>query len=538
MKQERNAAKNASGNPAGNVAGRSVENPSKRSPGGPSGRWAKASPGSAFGKSARKTVGNPGRTASKGSPRKPAQGPDARLTAARTLIKLAENLGYSNILIDKALTADGLTGREAGLATGIFYGCLEKQLTLDFYIDACLSQQSKVLDLPVRVILRVAAYQILFMDKIPDFAAVDEGVAMTRRLRQPKASGFVNGVLRSLLRKKEQIARTLEEKNSLALRYGVPAELIGLWRESYGEALTGEMLAAFAQPAKTYLRVNSCKTDFEALRKEIAAEDPSMRLPGSEGSEPEGMTSVPLFPHAALLLSKGHAAKRESFLAGGYHIQDLSAQLVCALADPKPGETVYDLCAAPGGKSFTMAEMMEDRGRLFAFDLYESRVKMIRKGAERLGLACIQARVQDALALPDNLPKGDCVLCDVPCSGYGVIRRKPEIRYKALAETRALPELQYQILCHGAKLLKSSGRLIYATCTLNPAENQEVVTRFLRNHEDFIPCPMTEFESLRRWAEPSHQITLMPHAADSDGFFAAVFRKSTSERSSRAGDEF
>ncbi len=208
-----------------------------------------------------------------------------------------------------------------------------------------------------------------------------------------------------------------------------------------------------------------------------------------------------------------------AFQNGMFHVQDLSSQLCCAILAPQAGETVLDLCAAPGGKSFTIAERMENTGRVLAFDLHEHRAELIRSGAQRLGLTCIEARTGDASGFDPEMPQADRILCDVPCSGLGVIRRKPEIKYKPLSEFAALPELQYAILENAARYLKTGGTLVYSTCTILKAENEDVVKRFLASHPEFELVPLTEFGFSEGCA------TFSVLYDNCDGFFAARMRK-------------
>ena len=433
----------------------------------------------------------------------------ARLLAVTALLKMENNSGYSNIVIDKSLSESGLEARDKKLASIIFYGTLEKIILLDYYIDSCASKSKSSMDFEIRTLLRAAVYQILFLEKVPDFAVVDESVSMTRELKKPKAAGFVNAVLRSVLRRRKELAEKLEDKGQEYVKYSVPKELIALWERSYGRADTKKILDSFMEKSCQFIRINSLKTDFEGLKS---------RLP--EGSLEKSL----LIESAAELKTGSHVTELEAFKEGLFHVQDLSAQLVCEILDPQPGETVYDLCAAPGGKSFTMAQQMEDGGVLYAFDLYKSRVKLIKSGAERLGISCIKAETADASKWIGT-ENADKVLCDVPCSGYGVIRSKPEIRYKSLKDVKDLPEIQYEILCSGAKLVKSSGLLIYSTCTLNPAENEQVAERFLKSNKDYKPYPITKLTQFRTREEAEHMLTVMPYAAHSDGFFTAVFQK-------------
>lgn len=437
----------------------------------------------------------------------------ARHTALQALLQMEENEGYSNIVIDKVLRAAGLDQRDGGLASAIFYGVLEKRLPLDFFLRSCLKDPKKKVDPTVWMLLRCAAYQILYLDRIPDSAAVNEAVNEAKAYKKGTYAGLVNGVLRNLGRKKETLVLPQgEDPKALSLRYSIPQELILLWRKSYGKELTEKLLEAFQQRPALYIRVNTLRTSIEDLAKSLSE---------------KGFHLTPLsFPKdAAVLEGEGSPAALPEFQAGLFHVQDLSAQLACTLLEVQPGQTLCDCCAAPGGKTFTLAEILENQGHVYSFDLYKGRVGLIRQGGERLGLSCIQAEQRDGQKPYEGLPPMDGVLCDVPCSGYGVIRRKPEIRYKPLASVKELPELQFRILENGASLVRPGGLLVYATCTLNPQENGCVAERFLRAHPEFEPAPFSLPGVDRLVEEPAHTLTLLPFAGGSDGFFAARFRR-------------
>lgn len=237
-------------------------------------------------------------------------------------------------------------------------------------------------------------------------------------------------------------------------------------------------------------------------------------------------SSVTWLPNAVVLENTGAIRESQCFQDGLFHIQDLSSQLCCTLLNPLPGQRVIDVCSAPGGKAFTMAEIMNNTGELLAFDKYKGKVWLIRQGAERLNLSIIQADVRDAENSNNALEPADFVICDAPCSGLGIIRRKPEIRYKSQSALDTLPDLQYLILCGSAKLVKSNGVLFYSTCSLNPAENSAVANRFLKEHNDFLPIKLHLPQPLSHAIEEEgNQLTLMPHVHGTDGFFMAAFRK-------------
>ena len=438
---------------------------------------------------------------------------NARSVALQALLQVEENEGYSNIVIDKALRAAGLDARDGALASSIFYGVLERRLTLDYYLAQCLKSPGKKLDPLVQSALRCGAYQILYLDRVPDSAAVNETVALVKAGKKLSAAGLVNGVLRSLSRRKGSL--TLPEGDSpkaLSVRYSVPEELILLWRKSYGKSFTARLLESFQKRPALYLRLNPLRTTKDDLAAAL---------------EGQGCRIKPLggLPWGAALEGSGSPAALPQFQEGLFHVQDLSAQLACQLVGAKPGERVCDCCAAPGGKSFTLAEDMENTGELYAFDLYKGRVGLIQQGAERLGLSCILAQRRDGTKPYEDLPQMDRVLCDAPCSGYGVLRRKPEIRYKSLESAKELPELQLSLLENAAGLVRPGGLLVYSTCTLHPAENSGVAQRFLAAHPEFAPEAIRLAGVERCLDEPEHMLTMTPFSGASDGFFAACFRR-------------
>lgn len=437
----------------------------------------------------------------------------ARHVAFSALLQMAENEGYSNIVIDKALGSAGLDQRDAGLASAIFYGVLERRLPLEHILRQCLRDPRKKVDATLWTLLQCAAYQILYLDRVPDSAAVNEAVEEAKAYKQGAYAGFVNGVLRGLARKKESLSLPQGDGlQALSLRYSIPQDLIALWQRAYGKELTARLLEAFQERPPLYIRVNPLRGTGEGLSASLGR---------------QGFLLKPLDfpPHCATLEGEGSPAGLEEFNQGLFHVQDLSAQLACSLLEAKPGQCVCDCCSAPGGKAFTLAEEMENQGQLFAFDLYKGRVGLIQQGALRLRLSCVTAQRRDATRPFEGLPPMDAVLCDVPCSGYGVIRRKPEIRYKPLSSVQDLPGLQLSILENGASLVKPGGLLLYTTCTLNPSENGEVAGRFLENHPEFQPAPFSLPGVERLVDEPAHTQTFLPFGGASDGFFAARFRR-------------
>ena len=382
----------------------------------------------------------------------------ARELGFETLLKIEKDNSYSNLSIAGVLKDNNLEDADKAFFTALVYGVVERKITLDYNIGLYLKQPIKKLKTEALIILRIGAYQLLFMDKIPSHAAINESVNLAK-----KKVNFASGLINAVLRKIDQNGLQIPEDN-LEVKYSCPQELIELFIDAYGKEKAIGILEHANGPQKMYAR------DKE----------------------------------------KGLIELTELKLNDNQHIQDKASQLCCEAIGAQPGETIFDMCAAPGGKSFTIAEIMQNKGHIIAFDLYPQRVELIEQGAKRLGIDIIDARVGDASQFDENLGLADRVLCDVPCAGLGDIGRKPEIRYKSIKDIEKLPPLQYNILVNSARYLKVYGTLVYSTCSLNPKENEEVVKRFLDAHDDF---------------ELVEQHTIFPQEEDCDGFFYSVMKK-------------
>jgi ribosomal RNA small subunit methyltransferase RsmB len=441
---------------------------------------------------------------------------NARSAALSALLHVDVDEGYSNIVLDKTLASFPMEPRDKALASAIFYGVLERRITLDYFLRRFSKTPLEKLDPQVLEILRLGAYQILYLEKIPKSAAVNESVILAKENRLVKASGFINAVLRSLIRNIGDIRLPDEQKDPaayLSIQYSCPEWLIALWQCSYGPECTLGLLESLQDRPPVFARVNNTLITKEDLIRRLA----------SEGVKAEPVTWL---DDAISLEQTGSVSELPSFREGLFHIQDLSSQLCCALLNPLPGQRVIDVCSAPGGKAFTSAELMRNRGELLAFDRYKGKARLIRQGAQRLNLPIITASVRDAASPEQPLEPADRVLCDAPCSGLGIIRRKPEIRYKLQSSIDSLPDLQYRIVCESSKLVKRGGILVYSTCTLNPKENGQVAARFLESSGDFFPFALPLPGTLKRVAdEPENQLTMMPHIHGTDGFFIAAFQK-------------
>lgn len=404
---------------------------------------------------------------------------------------------YSNLAIADTLKREPLRGADRAFFTALVYGTTERKLTLDYELSLYLKQPLKKLHPKVYTALLLGSFQILFMDRVPAPAAINESV----KLVQANGAGFAGGLVNAVLRRVSEHGLVLPDETDTvrykSVLWSCPEYLVRLWTESYGEENADGIMKASLGAPPLVVRVNTTRTTAQDLTETLAK---------------EGVQAVPhkLADNALVLSGSPNLEALPSFRNGLFHVQDAASQVCCARVAPQPGETVFDLCAAPGGKSFTLAEIMNNTGTVRSFDLYEQRTELIRKGAEKLGLTCIEPAVNDAEKADTSLGKADRVLCDVPCSGLGVIGRKPEIRYKTAASIDNLPPLQYLILCNSIQYLKPNGTLVYSTCSLNPAENDDVCKKFLACHEEFTQVSRE---------------TLMPHKDDCDGFFISVFKK-------------
>ena len=434
-----------------------------------------------------------------------------RLTAFHILLKIENDKAYSNIALNNAIRENRLSGVDSAFVSALVYGVLERQIMLDYIIKQYSKIPLRKIETKTKLILRMGIYQLLFMDKVPDSAAVNESVNLAKKQKLQKSSGFINGILRSITR--AEVPYTLPKEDDkiyyYSIKYAVPQELVSLWLVSYGEANAIELMESLSGRSNIYIRVNTLKTDKKSLRT-------SLEESGVECKD------VPFLENALCLSHTGSIERLSDYKKGLFHVQDLSSQLCVQLLSPKRGDMMLDICSAPGGKAFTAAQEMYNNGKLFACDLYDHKLQLIENGARRLGIDIILTRKRDG-ANGESLPLADKILCDVPCSGLGILSRKPEIRTKDNLISAELPALQYQILCHSAEYLAAGGTLVYSTCTLNPAENGDNVRRFLDEHPDFYGREITlPNEITRAINENDYELTLMPHTAGTDGFYLAV----------------
>ena len=434
----------------------------------------------------------------------------ARETALNVLIACRKEGGWSNGVLKEALNRDRLDRREAALATRLCYGVLQNRLLLDFYLKQLLTGKINALHPAVRDILHLGLYQLYLMDKIPESAAVNESVSLAKKYcpKQRGASGLVNGVLRNAARSKD----TLQQPTSWEERYSHPAELISLFKGYVPKNCMESMLRANNDIPPTVVQINTLRTTAEALTLLLEA---------------EGVTAVPhsWMENCLVLSGTGSIEHLKAFQDGLFYVQDAAAKLSVLCAQlPQADIQVLDCCAAPGGKSFAAAVAMGGKGRIHSCDVHAHKTILIENGAKRLGLDNIQAYHLDATAFEPQWEKlMDAVIADVPCSGYGIIRKKPDIRYKDPKTMEQLPALQLAILRNQSRYVKPGGLLLYSTCTLVRAENEGVVEAFLQENPEFTLEPLPLPASFPK--NESGMLALIPGQYDTDGFFIARLRR-------------
>ncbi|MFX0562275.1 16S rRNA (cytosine(967)-C(5))-methyltransferase RsmB [Bacillus pumilus] len=441
---------------------------------------------------------------------------NVREVALDALIKLEQNQAYSNLLLQSVMKDKDLADQDKPLLTELVYGTLQNKLALDYMLAPFVKKPQKVAPW-VMQLLRMSLYQMVYLEKIPDRAAIHEAVELTKKRGHKGISSLVNGVLRSVQREGVPAFDDIKDPvKRLSIETSHPLWLVQEWVQSYGFEAAERMCRIHLVPPKQTLRVNRMKTGRAALQQELL----------DAGIE----TELGDLSEDALKLMKGSIVSTPSFQEGYVTIQDESSMLVARALDPQPGETVLDACAAPGGKSTHIAERMNDEGQIVSLDLHEHKVKLIKQAAKRLNLTQIEAKALDARKAKDYYSEAsfDRILIDAPCSGFGVIRRKPDMKYtKSPEDSARLAAIQQAILKEAAPLLKPGGTLVYSTCTMDPTENQQVIHAFLQEHQDFEP-DLSLNERLPEQVAPFVQngsVQILPHYFGTDGFFICSMRK-------------
>ncbi|AJY76459.1 16S rRNA (cytosine(967)-C(5))-methyltransferase RsmB [Paenibacillus beijingensis] len=450
----------------------------------------------------------------------------ARGLALDTLLKVETEGAYSNLQLNRSLQAAGLSRADASLSTELVYGTIQRQLTLDYWLGQFVAKGLRKLEPWVLVLLRMSLYQLLFLDRIPPHAAVNEAVTIAKKHGHAGIAGMVNGVLRSAVRRLDELKAAAFETEPplrrIALRHSYPEWLVSRWLDAYGEEVTEAICASGNEAPHGSLRVNRLRMSRSEALAKLAEEGYDAR----ESSASE----------AGVIVERGgNLAQTDGYASGLWSVQDESSMLVAEAAAPLPGFRVLDCCAAPGGKSTHMAELMGDEGTVIANDLHAHKRALIAEQAERLGLTSVEAATGDAALLGSMYPAQsfDLVLLDAPCSGFGVIRRKPEIKWtKSPQDVKAIADLQTTLLDGVCGLVRPGGVLMYSTCTIERDENERQVAAFLERHPEFELDPQWPEALLQRLraagaaaADFRGAAQILPQHYGSDGFFIARLRR-------------
>lgn len=444
----------------------------------------------------------------------------ARGIAAQILTRVEADGAYANLLLQKNL-GQLSDPRDRQFVTLLVNGVLKHRLTLDYALRKHLSKPMSALPHEVRAILRLGAFQLLYVDKVPQGIAVHESVELAKAY--PKFSGLVNGVLRHVLTQGWNLPWPDSKRDPiryLSVRYSHPEWMVRRWLKRWGLEETEALCQANNEPAPTWIRTNTLKISRDALKSHLEWEKIVVEIG----------TRV---PESLVIQNFGALETLETFQQGLFTVQDESSQLVAHVLAPRPGQRVLDACSAPGGKTTHLAQLMNNEGEILAFDVHEHKLELIEQLAQRLGISVIQPRLGDARELPGVEPcSRQRVLVDAPCSGLGILRRKADLRWqKEEKDLLDLPQLQLAILERAAMCVDVGGELLYSTCTIEPEENFEVVKTFRIAHPEFEPVNLVEnlpfILTEPRDLQQAHKgmLQLLPHRHGMDGFFLAKFRR-------------
>lgn len=437
----------------------------------------------------------------------------AREAALKALASYRKNGAWSDAALNTVLRRADIDEREAALASRIFYGVIQNRTLCDFYISSFLSLKLSSLQPMVHDILLLSVYQLIFMSKIPVSAAVNEGVSLAKKHSNPRAAGLVNAVLRKISINLDKLPEVGGNDifERLSVLYSHPVWLVKAFCGRLGEEGAEALLKVDNSDAVISVNVNTLKADMQSVLSRLNEE----------------LADAVVHPwlHNCLEIRHAHHLERlRAFNDGQIYVQDAAALLAVRAAGPKPGMLVIDGCSAPGGKSFASAIEMMDTGRILSCDINEKKLCRVLSGAQRMGIKIIETRQMDArTAEPALFDKADIVLADVPCSGFGVIRKKPEIRFKPESEIEKLPELQLEIINALSKYVKPGGILLYSTCTLLQRENEDIIAAFLKTHQNFYPETFQLPEPIGE--VKAGMLTLWPHLHGTDGFFICRLRR-------------
>ena len=419
-----------------------------------------------------------------------------------------EKSGFSNLVLPSLLSDNRLSNQDKAFISNLFYGTVERKITLNYILQSFISKPLKKLDKEVLAIMQSGLYQILYMNSVPSFAAINQAVSLCSSFKKTSAKGLVNAVLRKAADFDINTAKFSYEVERMSVLYSISEEIVGIVMQDYPDSYEDILKGMLITPALT-ININTTKisvSDFIQLLEENGVSYKTTPLQNClEITHGGAVTALP------------------GFGEGYFFVQGLTSRYAISMADIKHGDNVLDLCAAPGGKTFAAAIYLDNTGTITSCDPNPSRLVLIENGAKRLGFNNITTLENLGQNYRADLAGKDVIICDVPCSGIGIIPKKPDLRYKKLDDIRQLCQLQYHILSTASRYVKTGGRIVYSTCTINKAENQQQITKFLAANENFRlveqDCPVPGAEN------DNNMVTFLPHTTKCDGFFIAVLEK-------------
>lgn len=419
-----------------------------------------------------------------------------------------EKSGFSNLVLPSLLSDSRLSGQDKGFISNLFYGTIERKITLDYILGRFISKPLKKLDREVLAIMESGLYQILYMNSVPSFAAINQAVSLCSSFKKTSAKGLVNAVLRKAAEYDINTASFFSEKERMSVLYSVSQEIVGIIMQDYPNRYEEILKGMLITPVLT-ININTTKISVSDFIQVLEEKGVSYR-------------TTPL-PNCLEITQGGAVTALPGFAEGYFFVQGLTSRYAISTAGIKQGDNVLDLCAAPGGKTFAAAIYLNNTGTIISCDPNPSRLVLIENGAKRLGFDNITTLENLGQNYREDLSGKDVIICDVPCSGIGIIPKKPDLRYKKLDDIKQLCALQYDILSTASRYIKTGGRIVYSTCTINKAENQHQITKFLSENENFRlvqqACPVRGAEN------DNNMVTFLPHTTKCDGFFIAVLEK-------------
>lgn len=419
-----------------------------------------------------------------------------------------EKSGFSNLVLTSAIDSHNLSNQDKAFLAKVFYGTVERKLTLNYILQKHLSKPLAKMDKEIVAIMQSGLYQILYMESVPAYAAINQAVGLCPVFKKTSAKGLVNAVLRKCRDFDMEKETFADEITALSVKYSVNTDIVKIILEDYGEETENILKGMFITPKFT-VKINTTKITAEKYTQLLSENDITYNvLPVSGALE---------------IFHRGSVTEIPGFKEGYFYVQGVTSQYAVSQAEIQKGWDVLDLCAAPGGKSFAAAIALDNTGSVTSCDPNPPRLKLIEDGAKRLGLTNIHTVQNSGEVYNENFKKYDAIICDVPCSGIGIIPKKPDLRYKSMADVKQLAQLQYEILTTASKYLKENGTIVYSTCTINKMENEQVVDKFLKENPEFElkkqNCPVENV------INSDEKVTFLSHLTGFDGFFVAVLKK-------------